>query len=220
MYLRDLRTGSMRRIVRSDAAGGFGHSALSGDGEHIAYLYATFAPGNNRNIVMHFDAEAHVYRRSVQHRQHQHASFVAQGMSISGNGRYISFPVRSPSMFGGSTATQVLAIDRDNPGNIIIASADANAVGDGHSVYPQVSDDGHVLFLTNAGNLTGNFANGVQPTIVIRDLHSSALAIASRRANGTPVSDRPWLRLPRHIERWHCCRIHWRRNRCVGQRHA
>jgi hypothetical protein len=187
LYFRSLQSGFLRRVASTDAAGTVGHSALSANGEHLAYLYATFAAGNNRNIVVVYDTEANAYSEAFNIDSTNNASYVAQGMSISSNGRYVSFPVRSPSMFGGSTFTQVLAIDRNNPGQITVASGDSNGVGNGNSIFPKVSDDGHVLFVTNAGNLTGNFANAVQATLVVRDLQSTALAIASRRANGTPV---------------------------------
>jgi hypothetical protein len=42
--------------------------------------------------------------------------------------------------------------------------------------------------MTNAGNLTGNFANGVITALVVRDLQSSELTVASRRPDGTSVA--------------------------------
>ena len=68
-----------------------------------------------------------------------------------------------------------MAIDRNNPGQITVASGDSNGFGNGHSNCPKVSDDGHVLFMTNAGNLTGDFANGQISALVVRDLQSSEL---------------------------------------------
>jgi len=187
LYLRSLQSGFLRRVASSTDSTVVSYSALSDNGEHMAYLYATFAPNPVRNIIVHYDAEANVTTEAFSIDSTNDASFVAQGISISGNGRYITFPVRSPTMFNGSTNTQVLAIDRNNPGHLTIASGDSNGVGNGHSIHPEVSDDGHVLFMTNAGNLTGNLANGVVTALVVRDLQSSALTVASRRPNGTSV---------------------------------
>ena len=52
-----------------------------------------------------------------------------------------------------------MAIDRNDPATVIVASGNSYGFGDGHSIWPKVSDDGHVLFETKAGNLTDNFTN-------------------------------------------------------------
>ena len=82
---------------------------------------------------------------------------------------------------------QVLAIDRNNANHITIASGDSNELGDEHCLYPRVSDDGHVVFMTQAGNLTGNFANSQTYALVVRNLQSSEMTVASRRPNGTHI---------------------------------
>ena len=43
-------------------------------------------------------------------------SYVAQGIGISGNGRYITFSLRSPTLFTARHFTQIMAIDRNDPG--------------------------------------------------------------------------------------------------------
>jgi hypothetical protein len=187
LYLRSVQTGFLRRVASSSASTTIGHSALSGNGEYMAYLYATFVPGANRNIIVRYDAEANVYDEVFNIDSTNNTSFVGQGIDISSNGRYITFPLRSPSRLFGSTFTQVIGLDRDNPNVITVASGNFDGAGDGHSAWPRVSDDGHVLFMTNAGNLTGNFANGAVTALVVRDLHSLALQVASRRPNGTNI---------------------------------
>jgi Tol biopolymer transport system component len=69
-----------------------------------------------------------------------------------------------------------------------VASGDSNGFGNGNSIYPKVSDDGHVLFFTNAGSLTSDLANSINGTLVVRNLQNSDLAIAASRVNGTPVT--------------------------------
>ena len=219
LYLRSVQTGFLRRVASSTASTTVGYSALSGNGEYMAYLYATFVPGANRNIIIRYDAEANVYDEVFNIDSTNNASFVGQGIDISSNGRYITFPLRSPSRLFGSTFTQVVALDRDNPNVTTVASGNFDGAGDGHSSWPQVSDDGRVLFMTNAGNLTGNFANGAVTALVVRDLHSLALQVASRRPNGTNIEISACIRLPRNFERWRHGGFRRRRVRYVG-RHA
>ena len=143
---------------------------------------------HTRNIIVHYDAEANVSNEVFSIDSTNNASYVAQGIGISGNGRYITFALRSPTTFNGSNFTQILAIDRNNPGQITVASGGSFGFGNGNSSWPKVSDDGHVLFMTNAGNLTGDFANSASSALVVRDLQSSELTVASRRPNGTTIA--------------------------------
>ncbi len=55
----DVNTGFVRRVFSSTLTL-VAYSALSDNGEHMAFLYATFVPGAERNIVAHYDAEANV----------------------------------------------------------------------------------------------------------------------------------------------------------------
>ncbi len=92
------------------------------------------------------------------------------------------------------------------PSSIIIASTGANGSGDGASSYPKLSDDGHVLFATYAANLTGN-VNPSRQMLVVRDLQSSAISVASR----TPAGAAVWtasgvIQQPRVVGGWHGAR--------------
>ncbi len=184
LYFRSLQSGFLRRVYSSTTSL-VAYSAMSDDGEHLAYLYATFVPGDTRNIIVHYDAEANVSTEAFSIDSTNNASYVGQGIGISGNGRYITFALRSPTTLNGSNFTQVLAIDGNNPGNITVASGGSFGFGNGNSSWPKVSDDGHVLFMTNAGNLTANFPS---TALVVRDLQSTALAVASRRPDGASIA--------------------------------
>ena len=70
LYFRSLQTGFLRRVFSSTTTLA-AYSVMSDNGEHLAFLYGTFVPGDTRNIVAHYDAEANVLDRGVQHRQHQ-----------------------------------------------------------------------------------------------------------------------------------------------------
>jgi Ig-like domain-containing protein/immunoglobulin I-set domain protein len=187
LYFRSLQTGFLRRVFSSTTSL-VAYSALSDNGEHLAYLYATFVPGATYNTVVHYDTEANSRDEVFSIDSTNNASFVAQGIGISGNGQYVTFAVRSPSMFNGSNFTQVVAIDRDRPSVITVASGGAFGFGNGHSIWPKVSDDGHVLFETNAANLTNDFTNSQIQALVVRDLQSLALNVASRRPNGSSIA--------------------------------
>ena len=95
LYLRNVQTGFLRRVASSTSTL-VAYSALSGDGEYMAYLYATFVPGAERNIIVHYDAEANVYDEVFNIDSTNNASFVGQGIGISGNGRYITFSSSLP----------------------------------------------------------------------------------------------------------------------------
>jgi Immunoglobulin I-set domain/Immunoglobulin domain/WD40-like Beta Propeller Repeat len=184
LYFRNLQTGFTRRVFSSTTSMA-AYSTMSDDGEHMAYLYATFVPGATRNIIVHYDAEANASTEAFSIDSTNNESYVGQGIGISGNGRYITFALRSPTTLNGSNFTQVLAIDQNNPGNITVASGGSFGFGNGNSSWPKVSDDGHVLFMTNAGNLTANFTSAA---LVVRDLQSTALSVASRRPDGTSIA--------------------------------
>ena len=64
---------------------------------------------------------------------------------------------------------------------------------------PVLSDDGHVLFATFAGNLTGDFANSQISALVVRDLQSSELRVASRRPDGYHRCGSDQLQLSRNV---------------------
>ena len=80
-----------------------------------------------------------------------------------------------------------MAIDL-NLGEQAVASGNSNGFGNGHSSWPKVSDDGHVVFQTSAGSLTGDFTNSQSVALAVRDFQGSALDVASRRPDGTPIA--------------------------------
>ena len=92
LYFRSLQTGFLRRVFSSTTTLA-AYSALSDNGEHLAYLYGTFVPGDTRNIIVHYDTEANSSEEVFSIDSTNNASYVAQGIGISGNGRYITFSV-------------------------------------------------------------------------------------------------------------------------------
>jgi hypothetical protein len=182
LYVLNMQSGFMRRVASSPLYG-IASVAMSNNGEYIAYAHAIPAPAPA--TVHLYDVEANVTSELYSLDTSSGTAWLGQGLSISGNGRYITFAVRSPALFNGSTFPQILAIDRNDPGHITIASGDSNGFGNGGSSYPKVSDDGHVLFATVAPNLTGNVAYQGRTVLLVRDLQSSELTFALRRPDGT-----------------------------------
>lgn len=84
-------------------------------------------------------------------------------------------------------------IDALSPATLLLASIGSagSGVGLGNdaSNFPKLSGDGrYVLYATTATNLSGNLANPWTPVLMMRDLQTQTTTIASRQANGTPVS--------------------------------
>ena len=102
LYLYDIPAGFLRRVATSTDSTIIARSALSANGEYMAYVLSTYAPHSSAR--RHRQLRDRVGRRRgiVQYRHADNASSVAQGVSISRNGRYIAFPVRSPELFNGS----------------------------------------------------------------------------------------------------------------------
>jgi len=181
LYLRDTQT-DQTRLVGSNPSYGISYSALASDGATLAYASVS---SQSTAIVLH-DISANSTGTLYTFNTDNVTDYLAEGLSISGNGRFVAFTVRSPALLSGSTVAQVVGIDRSFPSSIIIASTGANGAGDGASSYPKLSDDGHVLFATYAANLTGNVNPGRQ-MLVVRDLQSSAISVASRTPAGAAV---------------------------------
>jgi hypothetical protein len=187
LYFRDLRYGTLRRVF-SSATSLVSYSTMSDDGLHMAYMYGTFTPGDTHNNIVHYDIDQDSRAQVFSIDSTNNVSYVAQGIGLSANGHYLTFALHAPTLFNGSAFTQVVAIDLNGSPDIIVASGDSNGFGNGNSLWPRVSEDGHVLFETYAGNLTNNFTNSQTAAIVVRDLQSSQVSVASRRPDGTSIS--------------------------------
>ena len=185
LYLRDMQTGSLRRVTGSTDSSWIADPVMSSNGAYLAYAYTNFAPASA--VVKLYDVEANVTSELYRLDTTDGTAWLGQGLSISGNGRFVSFAVRSPAIFNGSTFPQILAIDRADPDHITTASGGSFGVGDGGSSFPKVSDDGHVLFATVAPNLTGNIANSSRTVLVVRDLQNSDVIPALRQPDGSVV---------------------------------
>ena len=184
LYLRDTQNDVTRRI---DWQSPFGVQAvtLSNDGAYIAYVTGITSPLTHMINVYNvqtqitstvFSVDATIWPEGL-----------ANQLSMSGDGRYIAFGVRSAALLGGSTFGQVVVLDRLAPSTVTIASTGAAGVGNSNSYYPRMSNDGrYVLFESTATNLTGA-AHTLNTYLMVRDLQAQTTSVASRRPDGATV---------------------------------
>jgi hypothetical protein len=165
------------------------YAAISASGEYVAYSVPQVAPV--RETVWLYDAEADDTYLLYEMAPANGADYLGQGLSVSADGRYVAFPMRSAPLLG-STFPQVVVVDRTNPTALMLASTgtlgSGVGMGDAASSFPKLSDDGrYVLFATTASNLSAGVALGGRQVLVMRDLQTQTTSVASRRPNGTSV---------------------------------
>ncbi|MFL6578107.1 MAG: hypothetical protein ACJ8MR_15895, partial [Povalibacter sp.] len=188
LLLRDTLTDQTRVLV-SNATYNIGYAAIASGGEYVAYALGIPAPSPATVSVL--DLETNISGTIFTLDQTGRDEYLHQGLSISGNGRYVAFALRSPALLG-TTWPQVVVIDRNDPNTLMVASTGSTGsgigLGDGLSNYPKLSDDGrYVVFFSMASNISGNVGNSLAFAFMLRDLQAHTTTVASRRANGTPV---------------------------------
>lgn len=165
------------------------YAAISASGEYIAYSTPILGPVRER--IWLYDNEADDTYDLFTMDAANGVDFLGQGLSVSNNGRYVAFALRSAPLLGNSV-TQTVVVDRNNPGTLIPVSTGSTGSGIGFgtatSNYPKISADGrYVAFSTNAPNISGGVANSQDLALMVRDLQTQTTSVASRRANGTSV---------------------------------
>jgi hypothetical protein len=190
LFLRDTHTDQTRVVSTGPAGSALQYCAISSNGEYVAYQRALPAPAPETITI--YDAEADTQLGDVFSMDRNGGTdYLFQGLSISGNGRYVAFSLRSPTLLG-TTTPQIAVIDRNNPATLLVASTGSAgsgiALGDGASSFPLLSDDGrYVVFSTKAINISGGVGNTQDMALMVRDLQTQTTQVASRRANGTGV---------------------------------
>ena len=188
LFLRDTQT-DQTRIVVANPSYSVGYAALSSGGGYIAYALSIGNPVPAP--VQVYDIGTSTTATLFTLDQSTNVDYLGKGLSISGNGRYVAFALRSQPLLG-STVPQVVVIDRNDPATLMIGSigsiGSGIGAGDGESSYPKLSDDGlSVVFSSKASNISGNVGNSLDWTLMSRDLQTQITTVASRRADGTPV---------------------------------
>jgi Tol biopolymer transport system component len=188
LFLRDTQS-DQTRIVVANPSYMIGYAALSSGGRYIAYALSIGNPAPAPVQVYDIQASSTAALFTVD--QSTNADYLGQGLSISGDGRYVAFALRSQPLLG-STVPQVVVIDRNDPATLMVASTGSAGsgigLGNGISNYPKLSDDGrYVAFSSMAANISGNVGNSLDWAVVLRDLQTQTTTVASRRADGVPV---------------------------------
>jgi hypothetical protein len=188
LFIRNMQS-HRTTVVATGIGYNIQYAAISASGEYVAYSLPILGPVRER--IWLYDAEADDTYVLFTMDPANGVDYLGQGLSISRDGRYTAFSMRSAPLLG-STVPQVVVIDRNAPTTLTIASIGTDGsgigIGDGGSSYPKLSDDGrYVLFATTASNLSGGVALAGRQVLVSRDLEAQTTRVASRRPNGTSV---------------------------------
>jgi Tol biopolymer transport system component len=186
LYYVNVHSGVRGRIAGSPLYN-VAYSALSDDGNYVAYVYAL--PGNAQMEVRLHDIEAGGTESSLISWQQANGDSLGQGMSISSDGRFVAFTIRSNDLTS-TPYDQVIVVDRNDVGTYRIASAISGTAGNGASGWPEMSGDGrYVAFSTIARSLTNNNATSSRSYAVVGDVVAGTVSLASlRNGDGLPVS--------------------------------
>jgi len=185
IYLRDMAAHSTRLAVASTTYA-VGFPVLADDASRLVYLYGI----GSSHVIGSYDVSSGANAALFTVDTSIFPEGIGSGLSLSANGRFVAFTIRSATWVPGAASafSQVAVVDHLNPGELTIASTGASGIGNGHSAYPVISGDGrYVLFQTQSPSLTGDPAATVRIYVMVRDRVAGTTAVASRRANGTPV---------------------------------
>ena len=176
VYLRDMRSGSVTLISKSEKdgkGGGGSRPSISEDGSRIAfynYFPLTQEDKNNLWDIYLWQSGMPKLKRISKTSfggdkdQGDESSSRVVSPTISGNGRYVAFATTATNMVAGDTnKLQDVFVVEIESGSLIRASVgEGNIQGDGDSPFDQggriaISNDGSlVVFSTKAKNLGGN----------------------------------------------------------------
>jgi hypothetical protein len=188
LFIRDMQSAQTTRVAMGSGYN-IGYAAISASGEYVAYSLPQASPV--RETVWLYDAEAGATYNLFEMAPSNGVDYMGPGISVSGDGRYTAFALRSEPLLG-STVVQTVVVDRTNPGTLILVSTGSAGSGIGlgtaASSWPEISADGrHVVFTTQAPNLSGGVGNTQDMALMVRDLQTQTTSVASRRVNGTGV---------------------------------
>jgi hypothetical protein len=185
LYSRDMTMG-VTRLVFGSPTDQAGYAALSDNGEYVAYIVPAFAP--QLQTISLYDLEASTNYPAIFSFDVTAPAALWSGIDVSSDGRYVAFAMKSPALFGGSVDAQVVMFDRTAPGVLELISTGGDGIGIGNSSRPQMSGDGrHVLFSTQAGNLSPVAGIAFSSAIVRRDRVAQTTTTASRSPSGALV---------------------------------
>ena len=211
VYLRDRMTGTTTRISRPyDGGSGDGISemgTISTNGRHVAYASGSsnLVPGDTNN---HWD----VFVRDLDQQRTVRISIATDGTqgdqdsyfpSLSADGRFVAFVSWSTTFVPGVTSgspNQIYLHDRDADANGIFdepggATTELISVGftggiaDASVYAPRVTSDGrHVLFESDAANLSDVGNPNTMHHLYLRDRLTAQTTLIDRAMSGGPAT--------------------------------
>ena len=196
VFVRDLAAGTTILVSRATGAGGAGgDDASSGPDISDDGRYVVFQSGANNLSAIDDNAQQNVFVRDLVANtttlvsrapgaNGAGANGTSSNPAISGDGNRVTFESTATNLSAGglNAAVNVFLRDRAAATNALVSRATgaAGAPANGGSANSDLSRSGrYVAFVSSAGNLSADDANGVQD-VFLRDLDSSTTVLASR----------------------------------------
>jgi hypothetical protein len=184
LYARNIQSGHTAQVAGTSEYQ-VAYSALSDNGEYVAFAYGVSEPANQ--AIFLYDFEANQQSLLLNITQAGNPSALYAGMSISADGRFTALTLLSQDIFG-APFTQVAVLDRNDPGAVILASQNNGVIGNANSAWPKISGDGrYVTYSTLAPNLSNGASSNFAPVLMVADILAGTSTVASRRTNNTPL---------------------------------
>lgn len=192
VYVLDRKSGSSRLVSKS-IKGGNGNRpsyapAISGDGQFVVFTSeaSDLIAGDTNSGVDVFVASVRtgkVERVSVSNTGRQASLSSVDRAAISGDGRFVAFASNADNLVAGDDnhKTDIFVRDRQANTTVCVSRNTANALGNGNSLAPAISDDGQVVaFCSYATNLVKEDTNQCLD-IFVRDAKGTVRASVSER---------------------------------------
>jgi hypothetical protein len=204
LFLRDLSTGTTRRVSVSASGGeaddtSWGSVALSQHGRYVAFesFARNLVPGDTGGL---WDAFVRDRRLKTTERVSVSSTGVqgnsgSVGVALSATGRYVSYYSHATNLVAGDTNRRLDVFVRDRAtGTTRRVSVRSNGgQANGHSAGPVISANGrYVGFYSDASNLVAGDTNGDTDAFV-RDRATGTTTRVSVRSNGAQADSGSYL---------------------------
>ncbi len=204
IFVHDRQTGQTSRVsVASDGTQGNNESrlpAISADGRYVAFSSSAsnLVPGTfegTNDVFVHDRETGQTSLISISFNGIQ-GMVSAQSVSISADGRYVTYASRTSGLIPGDTNNDfdVFVFDRETWETSRVSVASDGMQGNGGSLSAFISADGrYVLFQSGASNLVPGDSNGLEDVFVHDRVtgQTSRISVASDGTQGNSPSSHP-----------------------------
>ncbi len=199
VFLKDLNTGAIELMSRSDTAfgnNGSNAAAISGDGRFVAFRSAAnnLVLGDTNNVADIFVRDRgtnSLSRVNLDGANGQSFGGASELPSISHDGRFVSFESAATNLVQGdnNALIDVFVRDRQLVSTVRASAVHLGARSNGASSEASISHDGQLVAFASAAstmlpNDTNNFAD-----IFLRNLATGSTTLISAPAAGTPFAN-------------------------------